>query len=75
MEKLVLDCNRGNLEMFVLPTAPGLEPVEDYREVHITVPGKGRYRAVLWSLPDKESDAPLAVMPCLLYTSPSPRDS
>jgi len=54
-----------------MPTPPGLQPIDDYREVQVTIPDKGRYRAVLFHLPDKESDDPFDVMPLDQWTVPT----
>ena len=37
-------------------------PIEDYREVNFSIPGKGPYLAVFWLLPDRNSDNPYTVM-------------
>ena len=41
----------------------GVDPIDDYREVNFELPGRGRYRAVFFLLPDKNSDDPYAIKP------------
>ena len=45
-------------------------PIEDYREVNFSIPGKGPHRAVFWLLPDRNSDNPYAVMPKTEWSVP-----
>lgn len=47
----------------VVDAPKGVDPIDDYREVCFEIPGKGRYRAVFFLLPDKNSDDPYKTMP------------
>ena len=71
MQKLTLNCKRGEFELTVMPTHPGIPPVDDCREIHVSIPDAGRFRAVLFLLPDKESDDPNAIMPVDQWTVPA----
>lgn len=70
-ERLQLACRRGDFELLVEPPRPDLPPVEACCEVQLTIPEKGRYRAVLFLLPDKNSTDPFAVMPVDEWTVPA----
>lgn len=70
---LEFECVRGKFELCVHP-APGLPPIDDYREVHLDIPGKGRYRAVLFLLPDTASDDSFAVLPIERWNVPAKWD-
>ncbi|MCU0713329.1 MAG: hypothetical protein MUC43_14815 [Pirellula sp.] len=54
----------GKLQITLLVQSPtGLDPIDDYREVNFEIPGRGRYRAVFFLLPDGNSDDPYAIKP------------
>ena len=74
-----LDSGRGRRGTGLLPFGPSSqEPVDDYSELGLT--GKMRLSATELRLGTQMPTLPLAyysdtrLLPCLLYTSPSPRD-
>lgn len=71
MHELRLDCKRGQFILSIMAPAAGLPPIDDCREVRLTVPESGRYRAVLFLLPDTESDDTNAAMPIANWTVPA----
>ncbi len=70
-QTLRLTCKRGCFKLELLAAPEGLSPTEDSREVHVVIGDSGCWRAVLFLLPDKNSDDPDVAMNADEWSAPA----